>query len=148
MSCTKWEVISGQAEPYYHIKYAESVDGINWERKGIVAIDYRTEEEGGIVRASVLKENDIYKMWYSYRNGKDYRKNRKNSYRIGYAESPNGIVWARNDNQVGIDISESGWDSEMICYPYVVVHKGKKYLFYNGNTFGKDGFGYAGVNRK
>ncbi len=146
MSCTKWEVFNGQPEPFYHIKYAESSDGINWERKGLVAIDYATEAEGGIVRASVLKENEIYKMWYAYRNGYDYRENRKNSYRIGYAESANGVAWTRKDNLVGIDISESGWDSVMICYPCVVVHKGRKYMFYNGNTFGQNGFGYAVLN--
>lgn len=146
MSCTKWEVFNGQPEPFYHIKYAESPDGINWQRKGLVAIDYATEAEGGIVRASVLKESGTYKMWYAYRNGHDYRKNRQNSYRIGYAESANGIAWTRKDNLVGIDVSESGWDSGMICYPCVVVHKGRKYMFYNGNTFGKNGFGYAILN--
>jgi len=120
--------------PYYHIKYAESNDGISWERRGIVCIDFKSEEEYAIARPCVIKEDDIYKMWYSYSSG---------SYRIGYAESNDGIHWERKDEDVGIDVSESGWDSDMMAYPFVFEHKGKKYMLYNGNSFGKDGFGYA-----
>lgn len=143
LSCTKWEVKSGLSEPYYNVKYAESKDGINWVVEGRVSIDFKTPEECGISRPCVIKENGIYRMWYSYRGIKDYRTNKKHSYRIGYAESNNGIHWTRKDEIVGIDISETGWDSEMIEYPYVYEHRGRKYMLYNGNGFGKSGFGYA-----
>lgn len=142
-SCTKWEIIQGQPEPFYHIKYSESSDGINWSRNGIVAIDYRDKFEGGISSASVLKENGIYKMWYSNRDAAAYRENKTKSYRIGYAESLNGIEWERKDASSGIDVSESGWDSEMIAYPFILRSQNKKYMFYNGNGFGKSGIGYA-----
>src|SRR6266446_6971319 len=52
LSCTGWTKVNGKAEPRYHIKYAESKDGINWDRRGIVAIDYLSEAEGAIVRSS------------------------------------------------------------------------------------------------
>lgn len=143
MSCTKWEVIDGKPEPFYHLKYAESNDGINWQRRNLVAIDYQSEMEAGIARASVIRESGIYKMWYCHRCGGGYRTDKQASYRIGYAESLDGIHWSRMDEKVGIDVSESGWDSEMIAYPFVVAHHGQKYLFYNGNAFGKSGFGYA-----
>jgi hypothetical protein len=133
----------GKAEPRYHIKYAESEDGINWNRKGIVAIDYKTDSEAGIVRASVLKENGCYHMWYSFRGGVDYRTSLKSSYRIGYAISIDGISWRRMDEEAGIDVSPEGWDSEMIEYPHVIQHCGMKYMFYNGNKFGHSGFGFA-----
>ena len=68
-----------------------SKNGIDWKREGKIAIDFKNENECGIVRACVLKDNDIYKMWYSYRNLQNYRTDRHNSYRIGYAESFNGI---------------------------------------------------------
>jgi hypothetical protein len=143
LSCTKWEIIEGRPEAFYHIKYAESRDGIEWERKGVVAIDFKTGREGGIARPSVLKEDRRYKMWYSYRDAFDYRTNKQNSYRIGYAESSDAIQWTRMDDRAGIDTSEDGWDSEMIEYPHVIVHRQKKYLFYNGNGFGASGFGFA-----
>ena len=64
-------------------------------------------------------------------------------YRMGYAESQNGLNWERMDEKVGIDVSATGWDSEMIQYPYVFNHKNKKYMLYNGNDYGKEGAGLA-----
>lgn len=122
--------------PNYNIKYAESNDGINWRQEGKVCIDYKSKDETALARPCVLFENGIYRMWYSY-------KDPAIGYRMGYAESKDGLTWKRMDEIVGIDVSESGWDSEMIEYPYVFNHKGKKYMVYNGNGYGKDGVGLA-----
>ncbi|NQY95241.1 MAG: hypothetical protein HRT43_13840 [Campylobacteraceae bacterium] len=138
LSCTGWETIDNKIMHNYHIKYAESLDGINWKRDGVVAIDYIDEYEYAISVPRVIKENGIYKMWFSSRGTKDIP-----TYRIRYAESENGIDWVRKDDEVGIDVSNKGWDSEMICYPFVFDHKGKKYMLYNGNDYGKTGFGIA-----
>lgn len=134
LSCIKWAIVEGKPRHWYHLKYAESADGINWVRNGAVCIDFKSPDEYAISRPSVLKENGVYKMWFSYRGS---------SYRIGYAESVDGIVWTRKDEEAGIDISASGWDSEMIEYPFVFVHKGNRYMLYNGNGYGKTGFGIA-----
>ena len=142
VSCTKWKTIDAWPEPFYHIKYAESLDGIHWKRTGLVCID-NDDFADAIGRPCVFKENGIYKMFYSYRSAKRYRNDPKQSYRLGYAESMDGISWTRKDNETGINRSSSGWDSEMIEYCYLVEHKGRKYMFYNGNGFGKSGFGYA-----
>jgi hypothetical protein len=143
MSCTGWSTEGGKPEARYHIKYAESRDGVFWNRKGIVAIDYKSSAEAGIVRSSVLAMKGSYSMWYSYRGGVDYRTNRATSYRIGYAESTDGVSWKRMDDRAGIDVSGEGWDSAMIEYPNVLERDGKRYMFYNGNRFGESGFGYA-----
>ena len=139
----RWEIFNGILEPFYHIRYAESKNGIDWERKGIVCIDFKSSNDGGSARPCVIKENNRYKMWYCHRKAKDYRENKENSYRIGYAESFDGISWIRKDEKAGIDVSENGWDSVMLAYPFVCTVNGKKYLFYNGNGFGKSGIGYA-----
>ncbi len=143
MSYVKWEIINEITEPFYNIRYAESEDGVNWKRKGMVCIDFKSDEEAGIARPYVLKEDGIYKMWYSFRKGLDYRTDRSQGYRIGYAESTDGLRWERKDDEVGISVSEDGWDSEMIAYPYIYEHKGKKHMLYNGNGFGESGFGLA-----
>ena len=143
MSYNKWEIINGITEPFYNIKYAESEDGINWTRKGLICIDFKNEQEAGIARPVVIKENGTYKMFYSFRTAVNYRKDKSESYRMGYAESNDGIIWTRKDEEVGIESSDNGWDSEMIAYPYIYKHKDKVYMFYNGNGFGKSGFGYA-----
>jgi predicted GH43/DUF377 family glycosyl hydrolase len=134
LSCTDWRVVKNSIQHRYHIKYAESIDGINWIRNGVVAIDYSNNDEYAISRPSVIKDKECWKMWYSYRG--DY-------YKIGYAESNDGIVWERQDNQWGLNLSESGWDSEMVEYPCVFDHSGVKYLLYNGNGYGQTGFGLA-----
>jgi hypothetical protein len=143
LSGTGWKRHAGHPEPYYNIKYAESVDGILWKREGHVCIDFKSPFEGGIARPSVIKDGATYRMWYSYRGAVDYRTNTSASYRIGYAESKDGLEWIRKDEEVGIDLSQEGWDSEMICYPFVKRLDGKLHMFYNGNGFGRSGIGYA-----
>jgi hypothetical protein len=145
-SCTGWVVVHDKPEPLYQIKYAESRDGVQWIRNNITCIKYKFDGEAN-ARPCVIKEGGIYKMWYCYRGSVDYRTNKEQSYRIGYAESTDGINWIRKDEEVGIDRSEDGWDSEMMEYPYVYEHKGKMYMLYNGNVFGESGFGYAVLER-
>jgi len=134
LSCTGWSQENGIPKHRYHIKYAESNDGIYWRRDGLIAIDYANETEYAISRPSVIHDNDNWKMWYSFRG---------HAYRIGYAESKDGMHWIRNDHLAGIDVSISGWDSEMIEYPFVFDHKGQRFMLYNGNGYGQTGFGLA-----
>ncbi len=138
VSCTGWE----NGEPHYHVKYAESADGVVWRKTGRACIDY-DERTGAIGRPCVYKENGAYKMLYSYRGARNYRTDRTQSYRLGYAESSDGVNWTRRDDEVGIERSETGWDSEMMEYCYVQRYEGRSYLFYNGNGFGQTGIGYA-----
>jgi len=143
LSTTKWVMLNDRAEPFYHIKYAESKNAVDWQRKGIVAIDYKNENEAGLARPFVLKIAGKYRMWYSYRNLVGYKTDKSASYRVGYAESDDAVNWVRMDEKAGIDISPDGWDSEMICYQSIVEWKDKLFMFYNGNGFGRTGIGYA-----
>ena len=127
-------MVNGKPRHSYHIRYAESDDGLHWRRSGRVCIDYQSEEEYAISRPSVLRDGDLYRMWYSYRGS---------SYRIGYAESDDGVAWVRKDEEAGIDVSPDGWDSEMIEYPCVFDHAGSRYMLYNGNGYGATGIGLA-----
>ncbi|MCL2718598.1 MAG: hypothetical protein FWE14_07430 [Lachnospiraceae bacterium] len=142
MSGTGFETIYDRIEPLYDIKYAYSCDGIHWEAKGQAAIKYKHNKES-ICRPCVIKEDGIFKMWYTYRSIINYRTDKLKSYRIGYAESRDGIDWTRLDEAVGINIPDEGWDSQMQAYPYVIAHNNRKYMFYNGNGFGQSGIGYA-----
>jgi hypothetical protein len=134
VSGTEWTDEAEGPRHRYHIKYAESRDGLRWERSGIVCLDYRSAEEYAFGRPCVLRDGNLYRMWYSYRGP---------SYRIGYAESPDGIVWTRRDSTNVVPTSESGWDSEMTTYPVVVQRGGRLYMLYNGNDYGRTGIGLA-----
>lgn len=141
-SGTEWKLINNKPEISYHIKYAESIDGIDWIRNNVSCI-LPSHEFEATARPSVLKENGLYKMWYSRRNIDGFRNTKTKGYRGGYAESKDGKDWKRMDHLFGLELSENGWDSESIAYPYVFKCKGEKLMLYNGNGFGKTGFGYA-----
>jgi hypothetical protein len=141
-SATGWVIVNGRPEPRYQIKYGESDDGVTWIRGNVVCIPYTFEGEANN-RPCVIRDGDRYRMWYSYRGSENYRTDRRHSYRLGYAESADGVAWTRKDDEVGIGPSDDGWDSIMICYGYVYRHERRTYLFYNGNGFGASGFGYA-----
>lgn len=128
---------SGYQLPRYNIRYMESPDGLTFPRAaGKVVLDCAPNEYR-IGRPFVVKREGFYQMFFG---GGDRRTN----YRLAYAESPDGINWTRSDGKIGIDVSASGWDSEMMAYPSVVkTASGETYLFYNGNNYGRDGFGFA-----
>jgi len=123
-----------QKDMAHLLKYAESADGIHWEPTGEVSVDFKNDNEYAMSKPCVIKENETYKMWYSYRG---------DAYRIGYAESKNGVNFNRMDESVGIDTSKSGWDSQTIEYPNVFEHNDQKYMLYNGNSYGLTGIGLA-----
>jgi hypothetical protein len=134
-SGTGWERLpDGTPRHNYHIKYAESDDGVDWRPTGRVCIDYSDESEYAIARPCVVRDRDRYRMWFSHRG---------ESYRIGYAESEDGLDWRRLDREGGLGPSDEGWDSEMIEYPFVLDCKGTRYMLYNGNGYGATGIGYA-----
>lgn len=141
VSCGRWEPLEGgKYRHYYNIRYKESLDGLHWDVRSQVAIDYGNEHEYAISRPAVLKgEFNNYRMWYSFRAQENIA-----TYRIGYAESQNGVQWTRMDSLMRhFDVSPEGWDSEMVCYPCVFRHKDCLYMLYNGNGYGRTGFGLA-----
>lgn len=144
ISGQKCEYIHGYPEPYYDCRVAVSEDGIKWEPTGDVALPF-DDFLHAVGRPSVFFEDGIFKMYYSFRHTRDYRTNRNQSYRLGYAESKDGFKWERKDDLVGIHKSDNpnDFDYEMIDYAYCYEHNDKKYLLYNGNGFGRAGFGYA-----
>jgi hypothetical protein len=131
----------GKPEPVYVIKYASSRDGIDWERPNLTCI-HPLEPLECNARPTVLRLGGRLRMWFCFRGSEDFRDG-GGSYRIGYAESEDGLTWERQDALAGIEFSPDGWDSKMLAYPSVVQCGGRTYLFYNGNGFGLTGSGCA-----
>jgi hypothetical protein len=143
LSCRGWRVLNRRPEPQYDVRSARSADGIHWEREGSIAIGIEVPEEA-IARPWVLPGVNHWQMWYCRRSLDGYRTDKKSSYRIGYAESAdNGETWTRLDRLGGLDASELDWDAEMAAYPATYAQGGRLFLLYNGNGFGRSGFGYA-----
>lgn len=131
------EATEQSVQSKYDVKYAESMNGIDWVREGHVSLAHTHPGESNIARPWILNEDGIYKAWYSYNCDKA-------GYRIGYAESKDGgYTFERMDHLAGIHPSDEPWENEAVAYPAVIVYNGRKYMFYNGNKFGKDGIALA-----
>ena len=128
-----WNQNKSAIEPRYHIRNAWSKDGIDWERNGSIAIDSTLEEEC-VARPSVSKTQGGYKMFFCARGA---------TYRIGYAESPDGINWEKPNDGFQFIPSGKKWDDEMQCYPCHFVHNEQEYMVYSGNSYGQGGLGLA-----
>jgi predicted GH43/DUF377 family glycosyl hydrolase len=139
---TKWIIDNGKPEPVYRIKMAISNDGKNWEKLNKNLIDTFLEEDEAQASPDVIFKNGKYHMFFCYRKSKNYR-GKENGYRIGYAWSLDLFKWTRENDKVGIDVSDEGWDSEMVSYPHVFELNKKIYMLYLGNQVGKTGFGLA-----
>jgi hypothetical protein len=130
-----WLWIDGVPYPKYNIRYYESADGVHFPETGKVCIE-STENEYRIGRPRVMKINGVYRMFYT-------KGTLKKEYLPGCADSTDGIHWVRKDEEIGIAPSGAGWDSTQLCYPATLQYNDKVYMFYNGNDYGKTGFGYA-----
>jgi hypothetical protein len=134
-STESWD--AGNGEMLHVIKFASSKNGHEWVKHGVV-VPFAVGIAQAFSRPSVVRNVDnSYEMWFSYRNGLG------DTYRIGHAvnQNGNGQDWIRTSDD--ISLSSEGWDSEMIEYPYVLDHKGKRYMLYNGNGYGASGIGLA-----
>ncbi len=134
VSGSDWRIINGTPRHSYHIKYAESRNGVDWIRHGHVCLDYASAEEYAFARPCVRYDGRVYRMWYAYRGHR---------YRIGYAESSDGLTWTRRDHERGLEASGAGWDSDMVEYPWVFASNGREYMLYNGDDYGRAGVGLA-----
>lgn len=142
LSGQRWLTGAGKMESQYLLVHATSENGIDWRRDPNPIIQPKVEFESQ-TSAAIIKIEERYHMFFCYRYGLGFRDAPERGYRIGYAYSDDLFHWTRDDAQGGIDVSESGWDSEMIAYPHIAKINDKYVMFYCGNQFGKEGFGYA-----
>lgn len=143
---TNWKKFSDNstAERIYKIGHALSPDGIHWTKEeGQQIISDSLNDDESQALPTIIKSRGQYHMIFCYRQSFDFRENKNRSYRLGYAYSTDLKTWVRDDPNVGIDTSKEGWDSDMLCYPHLFECDNKTYLLYNGNHFGKYGFGLA-----
>jgi len=134
---SEWVGDGDQAKPRYALRHVRSVDGIHWPDLGDVVLAPRGPDELGFGRPCVMAHGDGLRMWYSLRSlAHGYG-------RLGYAESGDGEAWERHDEDSGLVVSDSGWDSEMVCLSCLLETEHGTYLFYNGNNYGETGFGVA-----
>jgi hypothetical protein len=136
---SNWKRIDGRPYPCYEIRCSESEDGIHFPEIGLVCLKPEGDEYR-IGRPRVFWDAGKYHMLFT-------KGDLHGAYLPGHAMSADGRDWTRDDTQVGISPSKSGWDSRTLCYPTIIDAVDKRYLFYNGNDMGRDGFGYAELSK-
>ena len=133
-----WTEVAGKAVPVYELRYQESFDGIRWAQQGTVSMSITDSDEHGFGRPWIVKRGPRdYQMFYSI------RRRSVAAYRLGYAESTDGVSWTRRDKELGLDVSPGSFDSDAIMYSAVFSVQDQTYCLYNGNNFGEHGFAAA-----
>jgi len=128
----------------YKIGHAVSEDGIVWRKEEARKIvPDRLGEYESQALPTVIQIGERYHMFFAYRESFDFRSVKGRGYQIGHAWSDDLVNWTRDDDQPALTGTEGEWDSDMQCYPHVFACEGRVYLLYNGNAFGRDGFGVA-----
>ncbi|WP_290770218.1 MULTISPECIES: hypothetical protein [Exiguobacterium] len=139
---TTWkEGPNGVQERTYKIALATSEDGQTFKRHGRIVSDVIADESQAL--PTVFEADGRYHMIFCFRDTFGFRTDPLRGYRLGYAYSENLLDWTRDDAALGFERSSDGWDADMECYPHVFEWEGRHYLLYNGNEFGRHGFGVA-----
>lgn len=143
---TGWKKYAPDSAPdrTYKIGHATSVDGINWvkeEARQIITDQLGPDESQAL--PTVVQIGERFHMFFCYRESFDFRNAKGRGYRIGHAWSDDLQDWTRDDEHPRLEGTYGGWDSDMQCYPHAFECDGKTYLLYNGNEFGRYGFGLA-----
>jgi hypothetical protein len=145
----RWSCFENEGPPdrVYKIAHATSTDGIHFTPNGKAIIADKLHEDECQALPSVIYHTGLYHMVFCYREAVGFRKEKSRGYRLGYAYSSDLLTWTRDDDRLGIAMADEGWDSEMMCYPHFFSCSDEWHLLYNGNEFGKHGFGLATLVR-
>ena len=132
-----WYNIAGKDRPVYEVNYIESSNGIDFPKTGKTIVKVDLNKEHGLGRPQIVKLLGKTMVFYTRRT-LDFK------YFIGCAIKK-GDVWVRYDDW--LETIKHGlpgeFDNQMVYFPAVIDTGNKIFLFYVGNGYGNDGFGYA-----
>lgn len=143
---TGWRRFAPEAAPdrTYKIGHATSPDGIDWvkeEARRIIPDVLGPDESQAL--PTVVPYLGRHHMFFCFRESFDFRTTRGRGYRIGHAWSDDLSNWTRDDDHPALRGTVGDWDGDMQCYPHAFECDGRIHLLYNGNEFGRRGFGLA-----
>ncbi|OXT02650.1 hypothetical protein B7H23_07120 [Notoacmeibacter marinus] len=136
----RWHMLYGtsrgggldERQMQHALSEAWSSDGIDWSPTGRDVIPLE-EGEYGLSRPWIFDALGARQVVFAIRRAQ---------YTIGWSSwDPDAGIWHRQSR----DLLGPGakWDGEATCYPAVTHLVGRILLFYNGNGYGRTGFGVA-----
>ena len=134
---------SGGDGDLLRVGYATSTDGSVWTKHaGNPVMDVGPPgsfDDEGVVPSTVIFQGGSYRMWYM--SSKNQAMGGEYDWRIGYAESADGLSWNRHPNPV-LDPG-SGWDNWLVYSPSVFFDDSGYHMWYTGNNGAHVSIGYA-----
>lgn len=128
-----WENLTHKKVPLTEIRKVHSSDLFRWPTRG--EIEVRPGDQSiGLARPWVFENAGLRELWLGERS-------QDNRYRLAYAIADPSNEWGPLQYPDLGPASE--WDAEMQAAPAIIRVNRVNYLFYNGNGFGKTGFGVA-----
>ena len=138
-----WMFVKGKERPVYSVNYIVSKDGKSFGNLGKEIISIDPNVEHGLGRPQICEFKDFILVFYT-------RRFINHKYGMGVALSSDFKNWERIDHWLDpISHGPHGdFDSDMVYFPAFIDTGKNQFLFYNGNGYGKDGFGFAQLKRK
>ncbi|MDO8658647.1 MAG: C39 family peptidase [Candidatus Levybacteria bacterium] len=124
----------------FRLRYATSTDGINWDKTDGWASTINSNawasstswDSGGIARGiSILYKDSYYHLWYSATNSNNLAWSP--FWRIGYATSPDGINWTKQNNGNPVITPTKAWELNNVSFPTVIFENGIYKMWYVAN---------------
>jgi len=137
-----WYTGNGGNDNPSRIGYANSSDGINWNKDEennpvIETGPYDSYYESLLNFPCVMRNYGMFEMWFS---GHD----RFEHYRVGYARSVDGIHWDYISEEPVLDIGENEtWDDIAVYRPNVLIDDNQYKMWYSGNNGERHKVGFA-----
>jgi hypothetical protein len=133
----------GDMIPEIGIAYAESTDGIHWEKP----VDHLIVAPRGFgvdpyeyicSKPCVVRQPDGYVMWVNTFG---------TAYRVHRLVSRDGLTWQWSkrigpDGELGVG-QKGSFDDRQRSYPTIIASQGEWRCWFTGNMFGETGIGYA-----
>jgi hypothetical protein len=126
-----WDISQKPPKPFYNIWKAVSREGAAWQRLDVNVISH-DRDEYALGAPSFHRWGDTAQLYFTARGHR---------YRIFVAhQQPDGSF---RRLPAPLHIPPQDWDDDMQCYPHVIAVRGRRYLLYCGNGYGRSGVGYA-----
>lgn len=111
---------------------------VSWTKHGAAVLSPGASgdwDDQMVFCCSVIRQDTIYKMWYTGYDGANMR--------IGYAYSSDGINWTKRSGPV-LDLGAPGtWDDNWVAAPYVLFDGTSYRMWYVGDDGTSEYVGYA-----
>jgi hypothetical protein len=141
---TQWRDVDGFPDLFYEIRTTRSDDGMIWDPRSATAVALRPPREAGLGRPWIADGSDGRRLWLS-RRGESYRGPGEGAYHLVSiaADAQGSFAGPAEPIQLENPPAAGDFDSWMQAYACIVPYRDDLVMLYNGDDFGRAGFGWA-----